>query len=80
MKPFAALRAIPTLLKIGFLEAVAYRAEMLVWVFATTMPLRSCEMGPDTTAHALAQALSPHHPTSGGFQRLSAEKRRQRGP
>lgn len=39
MRPFAALRAIPTLLRIGFSEAVAYRAEMLVWVFATTMPL-----------------------------------------
>lgn len=36
---FTAIRAIPTLLKIGFSEAVAYRAEMLVWVFATTMPL-----------------------------------------
>ncbi len=39
MRPFAAFRALPTLLKIGFAEAVAYRAEMLVWVFATTMPL-----------------------------------------
>lgn len=39
MRPFAAIRALPTLLKIGFAEAVAYRAEMLVWVFATTMPL-----------------------------------------
>lgn len=33
------LKAIPTMLKIGFAEAVAYRAEMIVWVFATTMPL-----------------------------------------
>ncbi len=39
MKTFGALRALPTLLRIGFLEAVAYRAEMLIWVFATTMPL-----------------------------------------
>ncbi len=39
MNPFAVLRALPTMLKIGFSEAVAYRAEMLVWVFATTMPL-----------------------------------------
>ena len=39
MRPFASLRALPTLLRIGFAEAVAYRAEMLVWVFATTMPL-----------------------------------------
>ncbi len=32
-------RAFPTLLRVGFAEAVAYRAEMLVWVLATTMPL-----------------------------------------
>ncbi len=34
-----ALRAIPTLLHVGFAEAVAYRAEMLVWLLSTTMPL-----------------------------------------
>ncbi len=33
------VRALPTLLRVGFAEAVAYRAEMLVWVLATTMPL-----------------------------------------
>lgn len=32
-------RAIPTLLRIGFAEALAYRAEMLVWILSTTMPL-----------------------------------------
>ena len=32
-------RAFPTLLRVGFAEAVAYRAELLVWVLATTMPL-----------------------------------------
>jgi ABC-2 type transport system permease protein len=32
-------RALPTLLRVAFAEAVAYRAEMLVWVLATTMPL-----------------------------------------
>ncbi len=32
-------RAFPTLLKVGVAEAVAYRAEMLIWVLATTMPL-----------------------------------------
>ena len=31
-------RALPTLLKIGLAEAIAYRAEMFVWVLATTMP------------------------------------------
>jgi ABC-2 type transport system permease protein len=37
--PRAALRAIPTLVRVGFAEAVAYRAEMLVWLLSTTMPL-----------------------------------------
>ena len=31
--------ALPTLLRVGFADAVAYRAEMLVWILATTMPL-----------------------------------------
>lgn len=35
----SALRAYPTLLRIGFAEAVAYRAELLVWMLTTTMPL-----------------------------------------
>jgi ABC-2 type transport system permease protein len=34
-----ALRAYPTLLRIGFAEMLAYRAEMLVWILSTTMPL-----------------------------------------
>ena len=33
------VRALPTLFRVGFAEVVAYRAEMLVWVLATTMPL-----------------------------------------
>jgi ABC-2 type transport system permease protein len=33
------VRAFPTLLRVGFADAIAYRAEMLVWVLATTMPL-----------------------------------------
>lgn len=35
----ATLRASPTLLRVGFAGAIAYRAEMIVWVLATTMPL-----------------------------------------
>ena len=35
----SSIRALPALLRIGFLDAVAYRAEMIVWVLATTMPL-----------------------------------------
>ena len=34
-----ALRALPTLVRVGLAEAVAYRAEMLVWLLSTTMPL-----------------------------------------
>ncbi|MDB4987897.1 MAG: transporter, inner rane subunit, partial [Myxococcaceae bacterium] len=33
------MRAFPTLMRVGFAEAVAYRAEFLVWVFAYTMPI-----------------------------------------
>lgn len=33
------LRALPTMLRIGFAEALAYRAEFLVWILAYTMPL-----------------------------------------
>ena len=33
------IRAVPALLRIGFAEAVAYRAEFLVWILSTTMPL-----------------------------------------
>ena len=32
-------RAYPTLLRVGLAEAVAYRAEFLVWMLTTTMPL-----------------------------------------
>ncbi|MCK8502959.1 MULTISPECIES: ABC transporter permease [Myxococcus] len=33
------LRALPTMLRVGFAESIAYRAEMFVWVLSTTMPL-----------------------------------------
>jgi ABC-2 type transport system permease protein len=33
------LRALPALLRVGFAESVAYRAEFLVWLLSTTMPL-----------------------------------------
>ena len=33
------LRAFPTLMRIGFADALAYRAEFLVWVLAYTMPI-----------------------------------------
>lgn len=33
------LRALPTLLRVGLAESIAYRAELLVWLLTTTMPL-----------------------------------------
>ncbi|HWO20457.1 MAG TPA: ABC-2 family transporter protein [Kofleriaceae bacterium] len=33
------LRAIPTLLRVGVAETVAYRAEFLIWILTTTLPL-----------------------------------------
>lgn len=35
------LRAYPTLLRVGFAAALAYRAEMIIWMLTTTMPLVS---------------------------------------
>lgn len=37
----SSLRAIPTMLRIGLAEAVAYRAEIIVWMLTMTMPLVS---------------------------------------
>ena len=34
-----ALRALPTLLRVGVAETVAYRGEFLVWILTTTLPL-----------------------------------------
>ena len=35
----SAVKAFPTLLRIGVAEVVAYRAEFLVWILTTNMPL-----------------------------------------
>lgn len=35
----SAIRAFPTLLRVGVAETVAYRAEFLVWILTTTLPL-----------------------------------------
>ncbi|MBK8979504.1 MAG: ABC-2 family transporter protein [Planctomycetes bacterium] len=37
--PSRALRALPTLLRVGVAETVAYRAEFLVWILTSTQPL-----------------------------------------
>lgn len=41
MRPVASrtIRALPTLLRIGVAETVAYRAEFMVWMLTSTMPL-----------------------------------------
>ncbi len=39
MSTSRALRALPTLVRIGMVESIAYRAEMVVWLLTTTMPL-----------------------------------------
>jgi len=36
-----ALKAYPTLLRVGFAGALAYRAELIIWMLTTTMPLVS---------------------------------------
>ncbi len=35
----SSLRAVPTLLRIGFAGAIAYRGEFLIWILSTNMPL-----------------------------------------
>lgn len=35
----ATLRALPTMMRVGFAEAIAYRAETVVWMLTNTMPL-----------------------------------------
>jgi ABC-2 type transport system permease protein len=37
--PIRTLRALPTLLRVGVAETVAYRAEFLIWILTMTMPL-----------------------------------------
>jgi viologen exporter family transport system permease protein len=39
VRPPPTVRALPALFRAGFAEAVAYRAEFLVWMLSTTMPL-----------------------------------------
>jgi ABC-2 type transport system permease protein len=34
----AVVRALPTLLRVGFAEGLAYRAQLLIWILSTTMP------------------------------------------
>jgi ABC-2 type transport system permease protein len=55
-----ALSAYPTLLRVGFASALAYRAEVLVWMLTTTMPLVSMALW---TAVAEASPVGRFGPT-----------------
>lgn len=54
------LRALPTLLRIGFADAVAYRAELVVWLLSTNMAL---------VMMALLTAVTRDQPLQGFTQR-----------
>ncbi len=54
------LKPLPTLLRVGFADAVAYRAEFLVWILATNMPL---------VMLALWTAVAREHPMGAYGQR-----------
>ncbi len=48
----AALRAYPTLLRVGLMDMVAYRAEFLIWALTTNMPLVMLAVWHTVTADA----------------------------
>jgi viologen exporter family transport system permease protein len=53
-----ALKAMPTLLRIGVAETVAYRAEFLVWVLTTTQPLIMMSLMTFITRHQSFKGFS----------------------
>jgi ABC-2 type transport system permease protein len=53
-------KAYPTLLRVAFAEAVAYRAEMFVWVLATTMPLIMMGLWTAVARDAPVGRFGPH--------------------
>jgi ABC-2 type transport system permease protein len=59
---YRVLRIYPTLLRVGFAEAVAYRAELLIWMLTTTMPLVSLALW-----SAVASAMPVGRFTQQGF-------------
>ncbi|MCL2625825.1 MAG: ABC-2 family transporter protein [Cystobacterineae bacterium] len=52
------LKMLPSLLRVGFAENIAYRAEMLIWVLATTMPF---------VMMVLWRSVAEHFPIVGGM-------------
>ena len=54
----------PTLLRVGFAEAVAYRAEILVWMLTTTMPLIRLALWTAVAARGAGRAASARRSSS----------------
>lgn len=54
-----AVAAYPTLLRVGLAASVAYRAEMLVWMLTTTMPLVSLALWSAVAADAPVGGFTP---------------------
>jgi ABC-2 type transport system permease protein len=54
-----AIAAYPTLLRVGLAASVAYRAEMLVWMLTTTMPLVSLALWSAVAADAPVGGFTP---------------------
>lgn len=52
-------KAYPTLLRVGLAETIAYRAEMLVWMLTTTMPLVSLALWNAVAHEAPIGAFGP---------------------
>jgi len=51
----SSVRATPGLLRACFLDSLAYRAELIVWILATSMPLVMLALGGDGCALHLSQ-------------------------
>jgi ABC-2 type transport system permease protein len=54
----ASLRAMPTMLRVGLAETIAYRAEMIVWILTTTMPLVMLALWTSVAAEAPFQQFT----------------------
>lgn len=61
------LRALPTLLRIGVAETVAYRAEFLVWILTTTLPLVMLGLWSSVASEAPFRTDSLHAYTAADF-------------
>lgn len=53
------LRAVPTLLRVGVAETVAYRGEFLVWILTTTLPLVMMGLWTTVAHEAPFQGFTP---------------------